>query len=77
MGQAFDIVLHAGVIAVVSKFGQVARGYDAELANFRESMNLRISQRILFVSVRVLGSCALRKDRFDAFLASERRAFSA
>ena len=35
--QAFDIVLHPGVIAVVSEFGQVVRGYDAELANFEKA----------------------------------------
>ena len=65
------------MIAVVSKFGQVVRGYEAEFANFRESMNLRISQRILFVPLRVLGSCALGKDRLDAFLAGQRRTLSA
>ncbi len=76
-GQAFDIVLHPGTVAVVSQFGQVLRGCDAELANFRKRMNLRIPQGIIFVSVRVLGSCALRENRLDAFLAGQRRAFSA
>ena len=76
-GQAFDIALHPGMVAVVSQFGQVLRGCDAELANFRKRMNLRIPKGIIFVPVRVLGSCALRKDRLDAFLTSERRAFCA
>ena len=76
-GHAFQIVLHPGMVAVVSELGQVVRSYDAELASFRERMNLGIPQRIVFVPVRVLASCTLRKDSFDAFLASQRRAFCA
>jgi hypothetical protein len=52
-------------------------GYDAELANFRKSMNLGISQGIVFVPIRVLGSSALRKDCLDAFFTGQGRAFSA
>jgi len=65
------------MVAVVSELGQVVRSYDAELASFRERMNLGIPQRIVFVPVRVLASCTLRKNSFDAFLASQRRAFCA
>ena len=40
-------------------------------------MNLGISQRIVLVSIRVLGSSALREDCLDAFFTGQRRAFSA
>jgi hypothetical protein len=65
------------VIVVVSELGQVLCGYDAELANFRESMNLGISQGIIFVPIRVLGSSALREDCLDALFAAQRRALLA
>jgi hypothetical protein len=40
-------------------------------------MNLGISQGIIFVPIRVLGSCVLGKDCLDALFAGQRRAFSA
>jgi hypothetical protein len=40
-------------------------------------MNLRISQGIIFVPIRVPGSSALREDCLDAFFTGQRRAFSA
>jgi hypothetical protein len=63
------------MVAVVSQFGEVLRGCNAELANFRKGMNLRIPKGIIFVPVCVPRSCALSENRLDAFLAGQREAF--
>src|SRR6266852_3077316 len=75
--QIFDIVFHTIPVAVVSEFGQFVLGYNTELPDLGERVNLGIPQRIRLIAVCVVGSYPLLKNFPHTFFTWHRRAFPA
>ena len=72
-GQIFNIVLHAGAVAVVSELRQVFRGDNTKFADFGKHMNLRIAERVGLFAVDIFRTDTLSENGLNAFFARQWR----